>query len=422
MNLRSIIFWIYDFMNGGIVHKNYTHIKKCMSTDNSANSDTNNELSKLLKHTISSVSFYHAYKSDLSQFPVVNKNIIREQWDNFVSDKFDKGTLKIVTTSGSTGTPFPVYMDRRKLARNNADVIFFSKMAGYNFGMKIIYMKIWVKVKMESAFMYKLRNFYPIDVLNFSDKDSEFVVKKAKQGNVSILAYASVLDNISKYMSDNKITIPKGNVNAIIAMSESLSEHTKTNLAQRCGVHVVSRYSNLECGIMAQQPADGSSHFLINHASYYIEILKMDSDMPASIGELGRIVITDLYNYAQPMIRYDTGDIGAFEDETKKYISSIEGRKLDLLYNTEGKLISSYIVYKNMWQYHEIDQYQLIQEGEKEYKIKISAKNKIEREKQIIAEFTSYLGKDANILIEYVDEIPLLASGKRKKIVNNYKK
>jgi len=32
------------------------------------------------------------------------------------------------------------------------------------------------------------------------------------------------------------------------------------------------------------------------------------------------------------------------------------------------------------------------------------------------------LGEEAIISFEYVDEIPLLSSGKRKKIVNEYKK
>ncbi len=42
------------------------------------------------------------------------------------------------------------------------------------------------------------------------------------------------------------------------------------------------------------------------------------------------------------------------------------------------------------------------------------------REEELISEFKTYLGEDATFSIEYVSEIPLLASGKRKKIVNNY--
>ncbi len=150
----------------------------------------------------------------------------------------------------------------------------------------------------------------------------------------------------------------------------------------------------------------------------------MDSDEQAEDGEPGRIVVTDLFNYAMPMIRYDTGDIGSMITDAsspgKKYLATVEGRKLDLLYDTGGNLVSSYIVYKNMWQYTEIDQYQLIQEGEKEYTFKINCRDTFTRQEQLVKEFKTYLGQDADFSIEYVSEIPLLSSGKRKKIVNNY--
>jgi phenylacetate-CoA ligase len=75
-----------------------------------------------------------------------------------------------------------------------------------------------------------------------------------------------------------------------------------------------------------------------------------------------------------------------------------------------------------MWQYTEIEQYQLIQEDKKRYTIKINCREPFTREQKLIEEFKSYLGQDADFRIEYVTEIPLLSSGKRKKIVNNYTK
>ena len=42
-------------------------------------------------------------------------------------------------------------------------------------------------------------------------------------------------------------------------------------------------------------------------------------------------------------------------------------------------------------------------------------------EKDIEINFKSYLGENAKIDFEYVEEIPVLNSGKRKKIVNEYK-
>ena len=93
-----------------------------------------------------------------------------------------------------------------------------------------------------------------------------------------------------------------------------------------------------------------------------------------------------------------------------------------MLLDTKGNMVSSYIMYKNMWQYTNIIQYQLIQEGEKTFTFKINVDKNFNQLDKIIKEFQIYLGQDAVIVPEYVSEIPLLSSGKRKIIVNNYVK
>ena len=184
----------------------------------------------------------------------------------------------------------------------------------------------------------------------------------------------------------------------------------------------MSRYSNLENGIIAQQERN-SELFLVNTASYYVEIFHPTKEELLPNGELGRIVVTDLYNYAMPIIRYDTGDFGILiEKDGKTYLQSVEGRKLDLLYDTKGNMVSSYIMYKNMWQYTEIEQYQLVQTHIKSYEFKINCPSGFKRQEQLVAEFKSYLGDDADFKVIYVDEIPLLDSGKRRKTVNLYYK
>ena len=68
--------------------------------------------------------------------------------------------------------------------------------------------------------------------------------------------------------------------------------------------------------------------------------------------------------------------------------------------------------------YQELKQCQLIQKAHGTYGFKLNTEKAFLREEEFIAEFKEYLGKDANISIEYVDEIPLLASGKRRVMVN----
>ena len=95
-------------------------------------------------------------------------------------------------------------------------------------------------------------------------------------------------------------------------MSEGLDAIGKSEIEQAFKTKVFSRYSNVENGIIAQQTDKSFDYYFINSASYYVEILEMDLDVPVLKGELGRIVVTDLFNDAMPFIRYDTGDIGKY--------------------------------------------------------------------------------------------------------------
>ncbi|MHA7060065.1 hypothetical protein ACWGOQ_0022750 [Aquimarina sp. M1] len=120
------------------------------------------------------------------------------------------------------------------------------------------------------------------------------------------------------------------------------------------------------------------------------------------------------------MIRYDTGDIGTmdFDENNIPYLSSVEGRKLDVIYNTKGEIIPSHVSYK-LCKYGDYKQFQLVQNGQKDYVIKLNTDKKVD-ENRMLKEYRGYFGQDANIKIEYVAEIPLLSSGKRREVFNTY--
>ena len=287
-------------------------------------------------------------------------------------------------------------------------------------------MKIFVKERMKSRLSYWMENTIPIDVFKLNDEQIENLLREMEHDNstYAIVGYASALESVCKYLDNKKHGRVSSDVRAVIAISESVNEYTREAVRRYFGVPVVSRYSNLENGIIAQQKSGGSGAYTVNTASYVVEILKMDSDEQAEPGQAGRIVVTDLFNYGMPLIRYDTGDIGSFAGDSKNtrdvLLANVEGRRSDALYDTSGRLVSSYLFYKNMWRFVEIKQYQLIQEGSKEYLLKINADGAFSRESELISGLKSCLGQDASVGVEYVSEIPLLSSGKRRVVVNNY--
>lgn len=430
MNFRKHIFYLKDKLKGGVI---YNHIKDIGYINENPNSQISKvkieyRKSSLLEHAVKNVSFYKNNIVDkklvnLDSFPIINKNIIRDSINDFITDGVDINSLHKLVTSGSTGTPFSVFQDYKKKDRNTADTIYFGKLAGFNIGVRLNYLKIWTKVNKKNVFKSWLENIEAIDVTQLSDNEIEKLISKFKSNSKSMafLGYSSALESICRYLDKNEPNFKIKNITGIIAMSESISQSRKTSLFNYFGKHPVSRYSNVENGIIAQQMADGSNVFVVNWASYYVEILEIDKDLPVNYGQVGRIVITDYFNYSMPIIRYDTGDIGTIDwDEQKEnlVLSKVEGRKMDMVFNTTGGLVSSFTITNNMWLYPEIRQYQFIQASKSDYLFRLNLSVKFEREAILILEFKKYFGIDANIRVEYVDEIPLLNSGKRKKVIN----
>lgn len=428
---REKIFWAFDLLRGSKVRRHYTAIKH--ELENNVNNNITkqiqeDQLKKVLDHAVNTTPFYKAQKGyrDLSDFPVIDKSLIREHFTDFRSSAFATDQLVPVVTSGSTGTPFKVFHNKDKRIRNTADTMYFAKLAGFNIGDRLIYLKIWSDLNRKSGLQQWMQNIEPVDVISFSDEQIQSLIESMqnRKNTFGFLGYSSAIELIGKYLDKANSGPVKTKLASAISMSEGLNDYTKHAIKKYFGATVYSRYSNIENGIIAQQVPEQENRFLINTASYKVEILSMVSDEPVNNGEPGRLIVTDLYNFGMPLIRYDTGDVAVKSDISDQfrntYLETIEGRKLDLIYATDGRLLSSYIVYKNMWQYTEIEQYQLVQYGPKNYLFKINISKPFSRKDQLEQEFIKYLGADADFKIEFVDEIPLLASGKRKKIVNTF--
>ena len=433
LKLRKTIFWLKDWMKGSKVRRHYEAIEKVNADHGSDYSIRKRKkyLSEILRHCIDTVPYYRELgimDSQLDKFPVVNKNLIKSDSERFCSEAYTgKKTFK-ATTSGSTGTPFTVFHNVDKKRRHTADVHFFWESVGHAWGTKFFYLKIWNAQNSKSQLTLKMQNIVPIDVFQLDDSKIKALLNSVKTDTSpkSILGYASALDRIVKYLEGNPTEMSKANVVSVIAMSESLDGPTKKTLEAYFDCPVVSRYANLENGMFAQQTSWSGNDFLANLASYHIEILDLHENVPVKEGETGRIVVTDLFNRAMPMIRYDTGDLGILgksekNGKTYQVFKKIEGRKMDAIYNTKGDVVSSFTITNSMWKYTELAQYQFIQTSKKEYKFKLNALKKFGREQELIEEFKGYLGNDAKIQVTYVDEVPLLSSGKRKKVLNTTK-
>jgi len=424
--LRNRIFWFTDSIKGGKKKDHYNDIKFIHEHPKASKTVAlkKERLQTLLKHATETTSFYKEYSkvTSIEGFPVINKNSIRDNFECFRSISYRNRHSFEVNTSGSTGTPFKIYQDTNKKLRNVADNIYFSEQAGFSIGNRLTYFRMWNAFEKKGKIARILQNLVPVDVFEMKEKKViDEILKNLSKNKAthSWLGYASAYQYICKHIDSNASHKTTYKLASAIAISERLNTDTKERMQNYFNVDVISRYSNVENGILAQQPLGENTYFEINEASYYMEVLEMESDHKVPDGTPGRIVITDLYNYMMPMIRYDTGDIGIKDMlNGKPVFTKVNGRKIDQIYNTKGELITFNLVLL-VNNYPELLQFQLIQKNKTSYLFKINCKEDgFVREQEFINEFSNYLGKNADITVEYVNEIPLLASGKRRGMIN----
>jgi phenylacetate-CoA ligase len=422
--VRNRGFWTIDWLKGRTVRKHYIDIKNTMQRKENVNK-ARESLQSLLTHATQNCSFYAPFaNTPISEFPIIDKDLIRSRHSEFLAKPFVTAKLHRMSTSGSTGTPFSVVQNYEKRSRVLAEIVYFGELCGYTIGQRYAFIRSWNSQSRKSPLESFLQNLIAIDTSRLDEESLETMRSLLKRDKrlSCILGYASSLDLLTQHLLEKGET-PESfkRMKVVISGSEILSDKARRNLKRVFGCNVVSRYSNQENGLIAQEVSDNV--FLINRASYYLEFLKPNSDDYAQPGELSRIVLTDLFNYAMPMIRYDTGDLAIFDEHPDygRVITSIEGRVLDFFYDTQDRLLSPSAIFVQMWEFDRLRQFQFIQDGRAKYLLKVNGARGVYEDDDFIEVIENIVGKNANITIEHVDGIPQLQSGKFRQVICNYR-
>lgn len=89
-------------------------------------------------------------------------------------------------------------------------------------------------------------------------------------------------------------------------MSESVDESLRQLCREIFGCPVVSNYTCSETGYIAIQCPEGRNYHVVAE-SILLEVVDQDGNA-CNPGEIGRVVVTPLHNYAMPLLRYEVGD------------------------------------------------------------------------------------------------------------------
>src|SRR5699024_2063025 len=225
-NIRKFGFWMLDFLKGGEIRSHYKDIKSVMEDNNSKGQSSNKYLSRLLNHAANTTEYYSEYKEyeDIKDFPIVDKNIIKENRKSIISNEYVDKKLHSMSTSGSTGTPFSIEQDLNKRKRVLAEVIYFGEICGYELGDKNTFLRVWTDQNKKSKFGAWKQNLVMIDISNLDKENLENVRKrlKGKDKIKCIIGYATSLDILAKYLIENGDSPEMFSVETVISGAEIL--------------------------------------------------------------------------------------------------------------------------------------------------------------------------------------------------------
>jgi len=350
---RRWVFNVVDAFRGGKLRR-LKEVNKREIVDGVTDDYVNRRIEKLLYYAKENSEFYKEQRGleNLSDFPVMDKGDYIKHYDEVLCDSYKDGKQKVfsLSTSGSTGTPFRVVCDGDKMNRINMNFISCMELNGFRLGMKRGEFRVWIPGKNAVTPLKSMKNnLIMIDISNMGDESLKGICKTIREKRIQVLvSYSSALGALARYIVKEEIDVSKWEVEMVFSMGEALADGTFDLLKGIFGFAPVRSYGNNENGFIAIQ-LNEEQDYTVDLYNYYVEILKLDSDEKAGAGEVGRIVVTDYYNKAFPMIRYDTGDTGIMEmyydgkGRRHAKFKEIYGRRGSLMYNCQGEPLSIHV-------------------------------------------------------------------------------
>jgi phenylacetate-CoA ligase len=440
---KHLVYPIGDLALGTSVMKYYRQLKQTQWWPLDKLKEMQNaKLQKLVLHAYTNVPYYNNLfnnlgllpedirtQEDLTKLPILAKQIITSNFEDFKAKDFHKYHPILNKTGGSSGEPLQYYITKDLASINWAGMFRGWEWAGYNLGNK----RITIggsslipggKISLFNKIRWALERNLPLSGVHLTEEILESHVNKIiKYKPDFFYGYSSaiyVLTDYCKQMGIDEIQ-PK----AVFTTAEMLLPRYRFLIEEQFQCEVYDQYGSNDGGIQALE-CDEHNGLHITTEKAIVEIVD-DEGNPVEPGNSGRIIVTDLHNYAMPFIRYENGDMGTLSTEQcpcgrgLPLLKSLEGRTSDILKFSNGVSISGpavTLIFKDC----AVKQYQLVQTGHNELSVNIIKGNNYSQrdENHFMNVLKHHAGKEISISINYVNEIPPTKAGKHRFIINEY--
>ena len=214
----------------------------------------------------------------------------------------------------------------------------------------------------------------------------------------------------------------------MMSSAQALPDNVRGRIEAGFRTRVFDKYGSREFSGIAYQCEAGTDHHVMDE-SYIVEVLV--DGRPALPGETGEIVITDLNNFSVPLIRYRIGDLATAVDNavpcpcgrSMTRIGKIQGRTQAIVHCGNGAWIPGTFFAHFFKDYEHLVRFFQIHQTEKgAFVLKVVKGSQFSNREfaRMIQTLRQYVGSETETRIdsEFVEEIPLLRTGKRSPVVS----
>lgn len=280
------------------------------------------QLAEILCHARDTVPFYRrrfgergfsagngVAPEEFRRLPLLTRHDVQLSFDDMLSASppTEHGKLIEGQTSGSTGTP--VRFKGTELSKFMWEVftlrdVFWhqrdlsGKYGVIRMGVQEVVQPGW-STATEIAFRTGPAAFLPVDA-----EVSKQIAWLEAQQPAYLLTYASNLHGLALHCLERDIRLPF--LREVGSLGEVVTDEIRRDCKQAWNVLLVDMYTAQEVGYIALQ-CPSYEHYHVQSENVLVEILREDGE-PCAPGEVGKVIVTTLHNFAMPFIRYDIGD------------------------------------------------------------------------------------------------------------------
>jgi len=361
--------------------------------------------------------------ADLHKLPLLTKEALRQNRDRLVSRAFDRRRLMRVLTSGTTGAPLELLYSRAALQFQWA--VWWRHRARFGLRLGDPFLMFGarqpVPITQERPPFWRKNyafNQTYLSTYHLTPKYMPEIVRWLNGADFDFYTgYPSAMVVLANFIRDAELRLtnrPK----YVVSGSDALLPAFERLLREVFGVPVTDQYGAAECCANLARCEHG-----VYHEDYEFGIIEA-LENPADPGGARKIVGTGFANYALPLLRYDTGDVGVFSDEPcpcgrqSRVVLRIDGRTEDYVRTPDGRMaVGMNQVFEWVPGAREM---QIVQNELERIVVRIVKRDTwgASDEKALLRELRSRLGDAIAIEFQFVAEIPRTASGKFRAVIS----